>query len=141
MNEKIGMSADAVARFCRLQMNMKKDLPIRSSEMGTLIFVKREGTVTPLIISEFFKIAKPSVTSMVNALVKNEYLVKEPSKTDKRSYTVTVSPKGLELCNTTYREYFSTMEMLEEQMGAQNFNQFIDLLINANGILETRNEG
>ncbi|UDE94502.1 hypothetical protein LHA31_07760 [Carnobacterium viridans] len=39
--------------------------------MGALIYVqKTEDKVTPLMISTFLGIAKPSVTDMVNTLIK-----------------------------------------------------------------------
>lgn len=89
MKEDIIACMDAVSRFCRLQMNIKRDMPIRASEMGALIYVeKSEQPATPLMISNYFGIAKASVTDMVNSLIKKDYLVKIPSKVDKRSYTL-----------------------------------------------------
>ncbi|MDF2614942.1 MAG: transcriptional regulator, MarR family [Clostridia bacterium] len=136
MDKDIIISADAVALFCRMQMNVKRDLPIRPSEMGVLIFTQKQmGPVTPLMISHFFRIAKPSVTSMVNALIKKEYLVKTPSAIDGRSYTVSATDKGAELVESTYNEYFKTMELLREKMGVNEFNLFIQLIQTANNIL------
>ena len=71
---------EVIALFCRININTKRELPIRSSEMGLLIFiVKEEGEHTPLEISEFFKVTKPMVTAMVNSLVKKEYITKVKS--------------------------------------------------------------
>jgi DNA-binding MarR family transcriptional regulator len=136
MNNDINSSADAVGLFCRLQMNIKRDLPIRSSEMGVLIFTQKQSEpVTPLMISNFFRIAKPSVTSMVNALIKKDYLMKTPSSTDGRSYMVSATEKGTELVESTYNQYFRTMEILKKKMGSKEFNLFIDLIHKANNIL------
>lgn len=38
MKENIIACEDAVGRFCRLQMNVKSNIPIVASEMGVLIF-------------------------------------------------------------------------------------------------------
>ncbi|MDF2591127.1 MAG: transcriptional regulator, MarR family [Clostridia bacterium] len=136
MNHDIDTSADAIAMFCRLQMNSKRDIPIRSSEMGALIFTQRyNAPITPLMLSHFFKIAKPSVTSMINSLVKKDYLIKIPSPTDGRSYTVSITQKGIELVESTYNEYFRTMERLKEKMGSKEFSAFIELIKKANNIL------
>lgn len=136
MSKDIIMSAETVSRFCRLQMNTKRDIPIRPSEMGALILVERsEEPVTPLMISSFFGISKPSVTDMVNSLIKGDYLSKVPSEKDRRSYTVSVTPKGRELVETTYKEYVKSMELLEDKMGKQEFNALIDLLEKANKVL------
>ena len=136
MKENIIACEDAVSRFCRLQMNVKRDMPIRASEMGALIYVeKSDEPATPLMISNFFGIAKPSVTDMINSLEKKDYLIKIPSKVDKRSYTLKVTLKGHELLESTYNEYFRTLEILEERMGYGEFELFTKLLQKANNIL------
>lgn len=130
-------SADAIGMFCRLHMNTKRDLPIRPSEMGVLIYTQKQSdSVTPLMISQFFNIAKPSVTAMVKALVNKGYLMQSPSETDKRSYTISLTDKGSTLVETTFIEYFKTVELLKEKMGESKFNQFIELIETANIILE-----
>lgn len=136
MKEDIITCADVVSRFCRLNINTKRDIPIRASEMGALICVQKSGApATPLMISNFFGIAKPSVTDMVNSLIKKNYLIKIPSKVDKRSYTLEVTLKGHELVESTSNEYFRTIELLEEKMGCQEFKLFIQLLEKANEVL------
>lgn len=136
MKESIIACEEAVSRFCRLQMNVKRDLPIRASEMGVLIFVsKSQEPATPLMISNFFGIAKPSVTEVVNSLVKKDYLIKMPSQVDRRSYTLKVTVKGQELLDSTYSDYFKALELLEERMGVDEFKLFVQLLQKANDIL------
>ena len=130
-------SADAIGMFCRLHMNTKRDLPIRPSEMGVLIYTQKQNeSVTPLMISQFFNIAKPSVSAMVKALVNKGYLLQSPSETDKRSYTISITEKGSTLVDTTFNEYLKTVELLKEKMGESKFNQFIVLIETANKILE-----
>lgn len=141
MKESILDSMDVVSRFCRLQMNKKMAIPIRASEMGALIYVrKNEAQVTPLMISNFFGIAKPSVTDMVDSLIKKTYLIKIPSKIDKRSYTLEVTEKGHELLESTSKEYLRSMGFLEEKMGYQKFDLFIHLLQEANELLSEESE-
>ena len=136
MNEKIVLAADEIAIFCILQFYAKKGLPIRSSEMGVLIYVKKHPDgATPLNISRFFQIAKPSVTTMINELMKKEYLIKEPSITDKRSYTVSLTEKGHNLVTSEHDAYFKSIAMLENKMGSTDFETFVDLLQKANSIL------
>jgi DNA-binding MarR family transcriptional regulator len=129
--------ADTIGMFCRLNMKVKRDLPIRASEMGVLIFIsKQENNVTPLKISQFFKISKPSVTSMINTLLRQSYLEKLVSIEDHRSYTLQITQKGLKLVSLTEVEYYKSIEIMMDKMGDLDFNHFIDLLIKANEILE-----
>jgi DNA-binding MarR family transcriptional regulator len=137
MEQDLINSADTIGMFCRLHLNTRRNIPIRPSEMGVLIYTQKQSIpVTPLMISQSFKIAKPSVTAMVNALIKNDYLLKEPSTIDKRSYTLKTTEKGNKLLDVTFVEYIKSMELLKEKMGDSKFNQFIELMQVANSILE-----
>ena len=129
-------SADAIGLFCRLHMNTKMDIPIRPSQMGVLIFIHRSETlVSPLMISEFFKITKPSVTSMINALEKEGYIIKKSCLEDGRSYSLTLNKEGKTLVNSTFKEYLKFVELLQKKMGETNFNEFIRLMVMANSVL------
>lgn len=137
MQERIILAAEEIAMFCRLQIHAKKGLPIRSSEMGVLIYIQKQNeAVTPLMISNFFQIAKPSVTVMINELIRKNYLTKVPSPIDGRSYTVSITDKGQELVETTHNEYFKSIELLKEQMGVEDFDILVKLLKSANEILK-----
>ncbi|KUP23545.1 MarR family transcriptional regulator [Paenibacillus sp. DMB5] len=136
MKESTVRSAEIIGLFCRQQMNVKKDIPVRSSEMGVLIFVeKQEEPVTPLMISSFFRISKPSVTVMINSLIRQQYLHKAASATDGRSYTVSLTAEGRKLVESTAAEYYRSMELLEEQMGSAEFAKFIGLMQQATEII------
>lgn len=130
-------SADVIGLFCRLNMKLKRDLPIRASEMGVLIYIsKLNADVTPLMISRFFKITKPSVTSMLNTLLRISYLEKIPSEFDKRSYLLRITKKGENLVESTFNEYHKSIEVMIDKMGLDTFNRFIETLKNVNEILE-----
>ena len=137
MDEHIIASAEIMGRFCRLKMKGQQNLPVRSSEMGVLIFVeKKEEPVTPSMISEFFSITKPSVTAQVSELIRKGYLRKRQSQMDKRSYTLELTEKGKELLDATFHEYYSSTRTLREHMGEDDFLHFMELMKKANDILE-----
>lgn len=135
--------AEQVSLFCRLNINTKRQLPIRASEMGMLIYiVKSDEIKTPIKIAEFFKITKPMVTAMVNSMLKKGYLTKAPSQTDKRSYTLIPTEKTIFLVEQTYAEYYKTMELLKTKMGEVDYFNLVKLLETANSILlEDKNNG
>lgn len=142
MHGPLDAAAEEISLFSRQLIHMKKELPIRSSEMGVLIYVQKQNEgVTPLMISSFFQIAKPSVTSMVNEMIKKGYLDKVPSETDRRSYTVTITNKGQELVAATHSEYFRGIEMLRNKMGEKDFESFIELIRKANAVLSEERNG
>ncbi|MEN1761987.1 MarR family winged helix-turn-helix transcriptional regulator [Anoxynatronum sibiricum] len=136
MKNEIRIAADTIALFCRLQMVLKKNLPIRSSEMGVLIFVhQQDHPVTPLMVSHFFQMAKPSVTTIINELVKKEYLTKNISHEDRRSYFISLTNKGSDLVDKTHKEYFRMIELLRDELGEIDFACLIELLERSNQVL------
>lgn len=135
------LSADVIGMFCRLNIKVKRDLPIRASEMGVLIYTsKQDSEVTPLLISQFFKIAKPSVTSIIKPLLKLNYLQKTMSMLDKRSYTLSITQKGRNVVDSTINDYYKSIEAMLDKMGIKEFETFIELLNKANEILKAIKE-
>ncbi|MBC7959832.1 MAG: MarR family transcriptional regulator [Vallitaleaceae bacterium] len=143
MSDKLMKGAETVSLFCRLNINTKKDLPIRSSEMGLLIFIcKSDKLVTPVMAADFFKVKKPMITSMVLNLLKHEYIEKIPSLEDKRSFSLNPTEKARQLVDETYSEYMKTMKLLRHKLGANDFGKLVALLERSNTILlEGKNNG
>lgn len=135
--------AEIISLFCRININTKRELPIRSSEMGLMIFlIKEQGVHTPLQIAEFFKVTKPMVTAMVISLTKKEYITKVPSTVDKRSFSLRPTEKAIALVNGTLDEYHKNMQVLQSRLGDHEYSKLLELLARANDILlEERNNG
>ena len=80
-------SSKQVSLFCRLNLNTRRDLPIRSSEMGMLIYlVKTDEVKTPHAAAQFFHVTKAMATNMATSLSSKGYIEKRQLKTDRRSY-------------------------------------------------------
>lgn len=134
--KEIIQAADQISLFCRMNINIKKELPIRSSEMGMLIYlVKGEGEKTPMGVARFFKTSKAMATNMVSSLTKKGYIKKEQSKYDKRCFLLVPTEKAILLVDETYEEYFKSMLLLKNKMGEEEFQKLIALLEKANHIL------
>lgn len=53
-------AAETVSLFCRLNQRVKKELPIRSSEMGLLILlVTSKERISSVEAAQFFRVSKP----------------------------------------------------------------------------------
>lgn len=142
MNKMIKVS-EQVSLFCRLNINTKRELPIRSSEMGALIYlVKTEEEKTPNAVAQFFKVSKAMATNIVSSLLASGYIEKKQSETDKRSFLLIPTDKAVRLVEDTYEEYFKMMSILESKMGTRKFYELVRLLEIANEILlEEKNNG
>lgn len=141
--DKLIKSSKQISLFCRLNLNTKQELPIRSSEMGMLIYlVKTEEERTPNAVAKFFNVTKSMATNMATSLLNNGYIEKIQSEADKRSFLLIPTDKAIRLVEDTYEEYFKIMSLLESKMGEQKFDEFIRSLETANEILlEEKNNG
>lgn len=68
-------------------------------------------------------------------MLKKEYIIKEQSKLDKRSFILKPTQKAIDLVEETYDEYFKTMKLLSDKMGENDYKELIELLGKANNIL------
>lgn len=135
-NEIIIKGANVITMFCRQNINAKKNLPLRSSEIGLLIYtVKSEIPVTPVMAADFFKVSKPMIAGMVKSLTTKGYLIKKPSATDMRSFTLIPTEKAIELTDMVYEEYFKVISRLLSEMGKEKYENMIALLGEANTVL------
>ena len=143
MSDELIKSAETVSMFCRLNINIKKDLPIRSSEMGFLILIcKSDQLITPVLAANFFKVKKPMITTMASSLIKQGYIERISSLDDKRSFFLNPTEKARQLVKDTYSEYIKTMELLIHKLGYTDFCKLVTLLEKSNFILlEEKNNG
>lgn len=129
-------ASEQISLFCRLNINTKKELPIRSSEMGLLIYlVKTDNEKTPHAMAKFFKVTKAMVTNMITSLYKKGYISKEKDEKDKRSIHIVPTQKAIELVEKTYHEYYKNLSIMYEIMGKEDFENLIRLIEKANNIL------
>lgn len=127
----------AFSKFSRDYMTLKKDMPIRPSEMGLLnIITRREGDVTPLMIAELLGVSKPMVAAHIRALLKKGYICKESSGVDKRSFFVRPTEKGEALVKEFEAEQTEYLKTIEARLGEAKFDMLVCLLNETQAILD-----
>lgn len=137
------VSANAVfSVFCGSYGALKKELPIRPSEMGVLnIIVQREGLFTPFMIAELLGVSKPMITAHISVLEKKGYITKGYSKEDRRSFYVIPTDKARELVRITADKMGSYLSQIETSLGSSNFDTLLELLSSTNMILKQMKDG
>ncbi|MCX7772725.1 MAG: MarR family transcriptional regulator [Clostridia bacterium] len=131
MDNMIIRLSEAVSGFCRANMNKRQSQPVRSSEMGALIYIAtRAGDdgVTAVSISQYFGISKPSVTAMVSALEKQGYIRRSFLPGDKRVSPLFPTEKGLKLVEETYEAYHAFSQRLIDKLGREKAREFTETL-------------
>lgn len=125
------------SKFSRKYMELKKDLPVRPSEMGVLnIITKREGLFTPAMIAELLEVTKPMVANHISVLEEKGYIIKQYSETDKRSFYVIPTDKAKKLVIETETKLNKKLIRLEEKLGTKKFEELILTLEEARLYLE-----
>lgn len=125
-----------LSKFCKGYMELKKDLPIRPSEMAVLnIIVQREGRFTPLMIAELLEVSKPMITAHITALENKAYIKKDYSNDDKRSFYVVPTKKAEKLVEQAAQKMQNQIKHIENELGKDNYEKLLIFLKDTNKIL------
>ena len=123
--------------FSKSYMELKKDLPIRPSEMGVLnIITQTPGPHTPLMLAEALKVSKPMITAHLTSLTNKGYITKRPSSEDKRAYYILPTQKARALVKCAKDDLYRHLDQLVDGMGEEQFDLLVKLAGEANRILE-----
>lgn len=136
------VAANAVlSLFGKNYTELKKDLPIRPSEMGVLnILTETSGPHTPLLLARMLGVSKPMITAHITALQGKGYITKQPCETDLRAYYILPTEKAIELTKRTKAEMNAKLESLAQEMGREDFDRLVALAARANEIMKS-NQG
>lgn len=136
------MSANMIfSKFSRNYMELKKELPIRPSEMAVLnIITQRDGKYTPLMIAELLGVSKPMITAHIQVLLQKGYIFKETSTDDKRSFYVLPTEKAIELTDSYKIKQADYLKAIEESLGEADFNELVRMLDKTLPIFEKMRE-
>ncbi|MBQ9072828.1 MAG: MarR family transcriptional regulator [Bacilli bacterium] len=125
------------SKFSRDYMALKKDLPIRPSEMGVLnIITKREGLFTPVMIADLLEVTKPMVANHISVLEEKGYITKQYSENDKRSFYIIPTDKAKKLVEEAETKLNKKLINLEKKLGSKRFDELIKILEEAKSYLE-----
>lgn len=135
--------ANAVlSRFSRNYMELKKELPIRPSEMAVLnILSVFPSYHTPVMLADRLGVSKPMITALLTSLAKKGYIEKEPSTEDKRAYYVLLTPKAKALVARAQGDTNRHLDDLIAALGQEEFDTLVRLMQKANQVLEEKVEG
>ena len=123
--------------FSKSYMELKKDLPIRPSEMGVLnIITQTPGPHTPLMLAGALKVSKPMITAHLTSLTDKGYITKQPSSEDKRAYYILPTEKARALVKCAKDDLYQRLDQLVDGMGEKQFDLLVKLAGEANRILE-----
>ena len=135
-------TANAVlSMFSKNYMDLKKDLPIRPSEMGVLnIITETTGPHTPVMLANLLGVSKPMITAHITSLTAKGYITKQLSEADKRAYYILPTDKALNLVKAVKGGMCEQLDRLIAGMGQDEFDKFVQLASIANEIMKHKGE-
>ena len=131
-------AANAVlSLFGKSYAELKKDLPIRPSEMGVLnIITETPGPHTPIMLAGALKVSKPMITAHLTSLANKGYITRQPSCADKRACYILPTEKARVLVAEAKEDLFRHLAQLEHGLGTERFDLLVKLAGEATDILE-----
>lgn len=127
------------SKFSRNYMELKKDLPIRPSEMAVLnIITQRSEKHTPLMIADLLGVSKPMIAAHIRALLKKGYIYKESSAADGRSFYVLPTAQAVTLTAKFNAKQTAYLKDMETALGENAFGELVRLLNTTLPVLEKK---
>lgn len=123
------------SRFSKNYIDLKKSLQLSPREMEVLnIVTTRKGLYTPAMIADILNLSKSMVAAVVSSLWEKEYVYKDFSLKDKRSFYVMPTQKAKVFMHQEERRRNSYLEELERRLGKENFTSLVRLMEEAGTI-------
>lgn len=88
--------------------------------------------LTPLELSQCMGVSKPLISRLLENLRKKEYITKELTPGDGRSYCIQITGKGHTELIETYRYYEAPLLELEQGLGTERLHHLLSLISEAN---------
>lgn len=121
-------AADLIAQFCRNQVNVKRNLPIRSSDMGVLIYLMHHSMAKAKDVAEFFDVAGATVAEMIHRLANQGLVEIQQDLADARVKRIELSASGMKFVEETRNDYLSSIRSMKQTLGEEDFERFISFI-------------
>ncbi|MCH5297497.1 MAG: MarR family transcriptional regulator [Ruminococcus sp.] len=94
----------------------------------------------PLELAEQTGLKKSAVSRLIENLEKKEFIIKEYSLKDKRSYTLKITEKGSQALEQTCRYYLEPIYELRNALGEKRFEALTAQIKEADNVLQNRRQ-
>nr|WP_237401772.1 MarR family transcriptional regulator [Saccharibacillus sp. WB 17] len=115
-----------------MSWNKKTIWGLKASEVRALLAIRQEGgkgrQATVSEISRVLKVTSPTVTQMINNLIKQGYVVRDKHPNDQRISILTLTRPGEECADEANRTYTALFRGLMDHLGDEESDRLIELL-------------
>lgn len=124
---------EVFGEFKKVQKHLFSYEGIRRSEFHVLLIIfkltkENQQGVKVLDISREMEIAPPSITLLVNSLVKDGYVERKTNEEDRRAVQINLTEKGCWVLRQCTQSIHARLEGIVDYLGIEKSNLFSDLL-------------
>ena len=115
-------------------------MPIRKSEMFTLMQIKKACEINPEGIifrdlANVLNLAPPTITPLINSLVKQAYVERVRSEADRRVVYIRLTEKGMTFLDKSERHFNAGVHALIEHLGIEDTQELIRIVTKASAFM------
>lgn len=128
--------------FASLHIRGKRNGAASPQEVDVLSRIMlSDELLTPLGLAAQTGLSKSAVSRLIEGLEKKDFLRKQYSKKDKRSYTLHITEKGNHEMAQAYRHYLEPVYRLRRTIGEERFQSLTTQIKEANDMLQKKEDG
>ena len=110
---------------------IKIDLSLSKTELLTLLIVDRHGEIIMSQIADYIRVPLSTATGIVDRLVKNGYLKRERSESDRRIVVIQLNDKGAEILKDFKKSLSNYVDRIDQSLTDEErrllFNLFLKI--------------
>lgn len=91
-------------------------------------------------LSRWLMVTKGNITGIAERLSEDGFIKRQPTPTDRRSFVVTLTPKGRKLFKEMETEYERLLDELFAEISIEDFDSFTGVLAKVKDVIETIRE-
>ncbi|HEX3048497.1 MAG TPA: MarR family transcriptional regulator [Bacillota bacterium] len=114
------------------------DLEFSKSELFTMLLVDKQGEIIMSNIADYINVSMSTANGIVERLVKNGYLIRERSDSDRRIVAVRLTDKGKKLIDDVKSTIFEYIKLIYDALDEKERTLLFKIFTKVTAILERR---
>lgn len=139
-NELVDLFIDNIKKLFYPEEWIDIDLSFSKSELFALLILDRHKEIIMSQIADYISIPMSTATGVVDRLVKNGYLKRERSESDRRIVVIRLTDKGQELVDKFKKTLFKYIELINSNLTDEERNILFKVFFKVLNILNKTNE-
>lgn len=134
-NEILRLVLDNIRKIFYPEEWIGIDLAVSKTEMFALLFIDQKGEVIMSQIADFLNTPMSTATGIIDRLVKNGYLKRERSETDRRVVLIRLTDDGRGLVEEVKNVIFKYINMINKALTEEEERQLFNILQKVIGVI------